>query len=225
MHLIYGSHATPLAAFLEGMVRIFDWGALLLALRRDKRRSFFDDRDPERSSRVVDRYIRAAVGTFESEEADTLAQLPIVPRRGCAIADILLGPVPMDQVIIQYEEIVPGAVDRILGNASERLRTDTQAELKYFDNLCRQGYRGMVAGFVLTLLLAVSALFLVFFDMLWVGITLVGINIMLGVSASVYVSRAGLRRRWFTGEFLPRVFYTGNRYRLENTDRQRRSAI
>ncbi len=220
MHLIFGSRATPLSAFFEGMVRVFDWGILLLMMRRKQRRALFENGDLQRGRRVVDRYINEAVADFESEEADSLSEVPFIPRRGCAIADIVLGPLPTDEVMVRYEQIVPGAVDRIIGRASDRLKDDSEAEIRHFDNLCRQGSRGMVVGLVITLLFAAIALVLVYSNLLWAGLVLVGINIALGLAATVYVTKAGLRRKWFTGEFFPRLFFSKSGYPVEKIARQ-----
>ena len=176
MHLIYNSYATPLSAFFEGLVRVFDWGALLIALRRKQRRIFFENDDPQRNQRLIDRYIVESIAAFESEETEKLSEVPFISRRAFAVADIVLGPLPTDEVIISYEEVVPGAIDRIMGHASQRLQDDSEAEIRHFDNICRQGYRGMVSGFVLTLLLTGSALLLVFLSQLWARNNLGGIQ-------------------------------------------------
>ena len=225
MPLIYDSYATPVSAFFEGMVRVFDWGALLLALRRKQQPFSLKTDDPERNVRVVDRYVRDAIASFEIEESEKLSQVPLVPRRGCAVADIVLGPLPNEEVIISYEEVVPGAVNRIMARASDRLKGDSQAELDNFKDLCQKGYRGMVVGFILTLVLSVSALLLIYFGALVAGLALVGLNIAMGVLATVYVSRAGLRGKWFTGEFFPSIYPAWGRYRINQTGRFRRSAV
>ncbi len=229
MHLIFSTRATPTTAFFEGLVRVFDWWSLFLAVRHKEKRVFFENEfegsDSDRSRQVIDRYVRDSIATFEIEEANRLSEVEFIPRRVSVAADSQLGTLPSDDVIIHYESIVPGAVDRIMGLASERLKVDSETELKYFSRLCRQGYRGMVAGFVLTLLLGGAALFLMFTNVLWAGILLVGINFGLGGCATAYVSLAGMRARWFTGEFFPRIFYTEDRYGLGRTDRNRRPAL
>ena len=225
MHLIFSSRATPTAAFFEGLVRVFDWWSLFLALRRKHRRILFERDGPDRSEQIIDRYVRDSISTFELEEYDRLSQVPFIPRRISVAADATLGTLPSDNVIIHYEGIVPGAVDRIMGLASDRLKNDSEAELKYLSTLCRQGYRGMVAGFILTLLLGGVALFLLYTNVLWAGVLLVGINFVLGACSTAYVSRVGLRGRWFTGEFFPRIFYKVDKYRIGGTDNLRRPAI
>ena len=203
-------------------MRIFDWWAIFLSLRRKSREIFVVDDDPDRNERVVDQYVRDSIADFEIEEADRLRQVPFIPRRVSVVADRVLGPLPTEEVIIHYESIVPGAVNRIMGRAAARLKSDSKAELNHFKNLCRQGFRGMVTGFIFTLILTASALFLVYSNFLWAGILLVATNFALGASSTLYVSKAGLRGRWFTGEFFPRIVFPGSKYRLDKTDRQRR---
>ena len=198
---------------------------MFLVLRRKNRRILFERNAPDRSQQIIDRYVRDSISTFELEEFDKLSEVPFIPRRISVAADTTLGPLPSDDVIIHYEGIVPGAVDRIMGLASDRLKNDSEAELEYLNILCRQGSRGMVAGFILTMLLAGSALFLIYTDVLWAGALLVGINLVLGACSTAYVSRVGLRRKWFTGEFFPRVFYKMDKYRLGGTGKLRRPAI
>lgn len=225
MHLIFSSRATPTAAFFEGFVRVFDWWSLLLTLRRKQKRIFLERNDTDTSQQIIDRYVRDSIATFEQEEIDKLSEVPFIPRRVSVAADATLGPLPSDDVIIHYEGIVPGAVDRIMNLASERLKSDSEAELSYLTNLCRQGFRGMVAGFIVTLLLGGSALFLLYTNVLWAGALLVGTNLALGACSTAYVSWAGLRWRWFTGQFFPKVFYKVDNYRIGGTDNLRRPAI
>ena len=129
--------------------------------------------------------------TFETEEASKLYEVPLVHRRVSAAADTTLGPLPSEDVILGYEDVVPGAIDRIMGVASDRLKSDSEAELQYLSKLCRLGYRGMLAGFVLTLLLAGGAIILMFFDVLLAGMVLVGTNFALAACSTAYVSRGG----------------------------------
>ena len=218
MNLIFSSRATPTAAFFEGLVRVFDWWSLFLAIRRKNRRILFERNDPDRSQQIIDRYVRDSISTFEQEEFDRLSEVPFIPRRVSVAADTTLGPLPSDDVIIHYEGIVPGAVDRIMGLASDRLKTDSEAELEYLTKLCRLGYRGMVAGFIITLLLGGSALFLLYTDVLWAGVLLVGTNFALGACSTAYVTRVGLRGKWFTGEFFPRVFHKTDKYGIRRTN-------
>ena len=229
MHLIFSTRATPITAFFEGLVRVFDWWSLFLAVRHKRERILFENEyqgnDSERSVQVIDRYVRDSTTTFELEEAERLSEVPFISRRVSVAADTLLGPLPTDDVIIHYESIVPGAVDRIMGLASDRLKMDSEAEISYLRRLCRQGYRGMVAGFLLTLVLGGTAIFLMFTNVLWAGILLVGINFGLGACATAYVSLGGMRERWFTGEFFPRVFYTEDKYGLDRIERYRRPLI
>ena len=197
---IYGNRSTPFFAFLEGMVRVFDWGALLLLRKSRANPETADETRPD-SRQIVDKYIRGAIFTFETEEARRLAKEPMLFRRSFAIADVLLGPLPAQEIILRYEEIIPGAAERIMGLASQRLDHDWEEELRLLTERGRQGYMGMAAGFILALMLTLGALLLVFFGHPWVGISLVGLNITLAVSVSVYISKARVRRKLYTREF------------------------
>ena len=207
MYGIYYNRTTPFLAFLEGMVRVFDWGTLL-ELRKRWRKGKSEpepdsQRDKEWGDRIVDWYIRDAIAGFEAEERDKLAQDPMLPRRSCAVADITLGPLSTQEVILRYEEIVPGACDRIMSRASERLDHDGKAEIDLLKERARQGYWGMAAGFILSMLLAGGALCLIFFGHDWAGFSLVGLNITLALCVSVYISKAQVRRKLYTRDFFP----------------------
>lgn len=208
MYGIYYNRTTPFLAFLEGMVRVFDWG-LLLELRKKWRKGESEpepdsQRDKEWGDRIVDWYIRDAIARFEAEERSKLAEDPMLPRRSCAVADIMLGPLSTQEVILRYEEIVPGACDRIMSMASERLDHDGKAEIDLLKERARQGYWGMAVGFILSLLLAGGALCLIIFGHDLAGFSLIGINIGLAVCVSVYISKAQVRRKLYTRDFFSR---------------------
>ena len=205
---IYYNSTTPFLAFLEGMVRVFDWGALL-ELRKKWRKGGSESkaeswRDENWSERVVDWYIRDAIGAFEREEAGSLSEDSALPRRSFAVADIMLGAPSIREVILRYEEAVPGACDRIMSIAFERLDRDGEAELELFRQRGRQGYMGMAAGVILYLLLAANALYLFVTGHDWAGFSLVGLNIAMAVTASIYISKAQVRRKFYTRDFFSR---------------------
>ena len=208
MYGIYYNRTTPILAFLEGMVRVFDWGALL-ELRKRWRRSGSQAEpevwdDDEWSERIVDWYIRDAIATFETEESGKLSHDPMLPRRSFAVADIMLGPLSTNEVILRYEEAVPGACDRIMGMASGRLKSDGKAEIELLKRRGKQGLMGMTAGFILSLLLAASALYLIIVGHDWAGLSMVGLNIALAVCSSVYISKAQVRKKLYTRDFFSR---------------------
>jgi len=217
MHVLYSSSATPVSAFLEGMVRMFDWGAMWIAIRKKKnQRWFFPERDAAHRQWIIDRYITDSISRFEVEEADKLSDAPFIPRRRNVAASVALGAMPAEEVIVQYEKRVPGAVERIMGQASDSLEHDSEAEFKHIESLIRQGFKGMVAGLAVAVMLAVAALALLFTNFLWPGVILMGVNGGLGLCSTLYVTRTGLRQRWFTGEFFPRIVFPRRRYRLQN---------
>ncbi len=200
MNSIYGNRTTPFFAFLEGMVRVFDWGAIL-ALRKGRTIHETEAEKEEWSKQTVDRYIRGAISAFESEEAGKLAGEPMLPRHSFAIADILLGPLSVQEIILRYEMIIPGASEKIMDLASRKLDQDSKAELKLLDERGKQGYMGMAAGFALALLLTLSALYMAYSGHPWAAIFIVGINISIVVSVSVYISKARVRQKLYDREF------------------------
>ena len=208
MYSIYYNRTTPFLAFLEGMVRVFDWG-ILLEMRKRWRKSKTEAEPESRNNkewgeRIVDWYIRDAIATFESEESGRLSENPMRLRRSFAIADTMLGPLSSQEVILTYEEAVPGACDRIMSAASERLEHDGNVELELFKQRGRQGYMGMAVGFMVSLLFAASALYLIIAGHKWAGLCIVGINIGLAVSATAYISKAQVRRKLYTRDFFSR---------------------
>ena len=208
MYGIYYNRTTPILAFLEGMVRVFDWGALLgLRKRWGKSGSQAepeDWNDEEWSERIIDWYIRDAIAAFETEESGRFSHDPMLSRRSFAVADVLLGPLSTQEVILRYEETVPGACDRIMSMASGRLKRDGKAEIELLKRRGKQGFMGMAAGFILSLLLAASALYLIIAGHDWAGLSMVGLNIALAVCSSVYISKAQVRKKLYTRDFFSR---------------------
>ncbi len=208
MYGIYYNRTTPFLAFLEGMVRVFDWGALL-ELRKRWARSRAEPeplskKDKEWSERIVDWYIRDAIAAFEAEESGKLSEDTMLPRRSFAIADILLGPLPTQEVILRYEQTVPGASDRIMNIASSRLDHDGKTEIELLKQRGRQGFMGMAAGFILSLLLAASAMTLFIVGHDWAGFSILGLEVAMVVSATVYISKAQVREKLYTRDFFSR---------------------
>ena len=209
MYGIYYNRTTPILAFLEGMVRVFDWGTLLELRKRWRKGQAQPEpetrSDKEWGERIVDWYIRDAIATFEAEESRRLMEDPLLSRRSFAAANIVLGPLSNQEVILRYEEIVSGACDRIMGMASEKLDHDGKAEIELLKQRARQGYMGMAAGFILSLILAVSAIYLLLFsDNSMAGFTIVGIYMAIPVFASVYISKAQVRGKLYTRDFFLR---------------------
>lgn len=206
MYGIYYNRTTPFLAFLEGMVRVFDWAALLeLRKGRNRPKPTEDETrtDKEWRDRIVSWYIRDAIATFEAQESGKLAAEPMLYRRCFAIANVLLGPMPSQQVILRYEDVVKGALDRIMGMAEDRLDRDGKAELELLRQRGRQGYMGMAAGFILAMLLTGGSLYLLLSVSAWAGLAIMGVNFALAITASVYVTKAQVRDKLYTRDFFP----------------------
>lgn len=204
MYDLYCNRTTPFLAFLEGLVRMFDWAALLEFRKSRSAHQVEEEEDDEWSDRIVDWYIRDSIAAFEKEESQELAQLSIPQRRAFAVADIVLGPLPAQDVILYYETVVPGACDRIMQRASANLKRDGETQIQLLKERARQGYIGMGVGFVLTLLLSCGSMLLIFLGHLLPGLVLGGIFLGLVAAASSYVSKTRLRRKFYTRDFFPR---------------------
>lgn len=59
------------------------------------------------------------------------------------------GPVPHPMILAQYDEIVPGAADRILSMAEKQLEHRLGIENKAIDSKIRDSKLGMVLGFII----------------------------------------------------------------------------
>ncbi len=212
MYGIYQNRTTPFLAFLEGMVRAFDWGSLLELRKSQAKRESEDEarEDKEWRDRIIDWYIRDSIGAFEAEESRKLVVEPMLHRRAFAVADILLGPVPTQKAILRYEELVPGACDRIMERATQRLENDGETEIELLKERAKQGYMGMAAGFILGLLFTGMALFLVYTDRSWPGFSLIGVYIGIALAVSIYISKAQLRRKFYTRDFFSSFFSRKN---------------
>ena len=208
MYSIYYNRTTPFLAFLEGLMRVFDWGVFLELRKRWLKRWSGPEpesgRDKEWGDRIVDWYIRDAIATFETEESPRLSEDPMLSRRSFAAADIVLGPLSTQEVILRYEGLVAGACDRIMGMASEKLEHDGKAEIELLKQRAKQGYMGMAAGFILSLLLAASAMYLLYSGNGVAGFSLVGIYIAIPVFVSTYISKAQVRGKLYTRDFFSR---------------------
>ena len=126
MYSVYYNRTTPVLAFFEGMVRSFDWGALVELVKRRQRNEPERERRRDKgwSERIVTWYIRDSISAFEAEETRKLARDAMLYRCRCSAANVMLGPMPTKDVILRYENMVPGACDRIMNRASERLEQD-----------------------------------------------------------------------------------------------------
>ena len=206
MYSAYLNRTTPILAFLEGVVRSFDWGVILeMRKSRARREAEFKNQEDEHwKERIVEWYVRDSIGVFEAEEAKKLAGDPMLSRRACAVADAVLGPVSTQEAILRYEQLVPGACDRIMERASQRLDNDGEAEIGLLKERIKQGYMGMAVGFLIAIMITACALFFVYTDRSVAGFSFFGLYFGLVLTVSVYISKARVRRKFYTRDFFPR---------------------
>ena len=207
MYSAYLNRTTPFLAFLEGVVRSFDWG-VILEIRKSRARRDSEAKESEDENwkeRIVDWYIRDSIGAFESEESGRLAGDPMLSRRAFAVADAVLGPVPSREAILWYEQVVPGAGERIMERASKRLDHDGEVEIDLLKERIRQGYMGLAVGFIIAVLLSAAAMFFIYTDRSLAGFSFLGVYFGLVLAVSVYISKARVRRKFYTRDFFPRA--------------------
>lgn len=200
MYDLYCNRSTPVLAFLEGMVRMFDWSALL-ELRKSRSAREPEEEQDDWSDRIVDWYIRDSIASFEREEFPRLAQATVPYRRAFAVADVVLGSPRVQDVILCYESVVPGACDRIMQQASSNLKRDGDEQIRLLKERARQGYIGMAVGFILAVLLSGSAMYLSLSGHLAAGLWVAAVFFAMVTAASVYVSLSRVRRKFYTREF------------------------
>lgn len=80
------------------------------------------------------------------------------------VATFRSGPLPAADEVAVYEQVLPGAFDRILSMAEEQAKHRQQVEAQTVDCSLRMESRGQVFGFCLALLGFLSATALIAFD-------------------------------------------------------------
>ncbi|HEY4520955.1 MAG TPA: DUF2335 domain-containing protein [Candidatus Paceibacterota bacterium] len=105
------------------------------------------------------------------------------------------GPLPPPEVLRQFDQVVPGAAERIIKMAEQQFAHRTELEKKVIDSDIRQSTQGQVLGFTIAIVgLLVSAIISIY------GSELVGGFIGVGTLASLvgvfmYGSRARREER------------------------------
>ena len=72
------------------------------------------------------------------------------------------GPIPPPNIIRGYEEVLPGAADRIIAMAEKQSAHRQAMETKIIETESRDGFLGMVFAFSLSLLCIVAAVIIVY---------------------------------------------------------------
>ena len=102
-----------------------------------------------------------------------------------AYTEVSIGPLPPPEVLHRYEEIVPGAANRILEMAENQSKHRMQLE----KNDSRRSFFGLAAGFFLSLGMIGGAIYLIVKGEAWAAVSLIGINVAALAGVFVYGSR------------------------------------
>lgn len=99
------------------------------------------------------------------------------------------GPLPPPQILEGYESIVPGAADRILRMAEAQSESRLQIETTIVTGDSRRAYLGIVAGFILSMVVIGGGIYLIATDHDWAGACLIGLNLVGLAGVFVYGSK------------------------------------
>jgi len=134
---------------------------------------------------------------------DSLPGTPSAPGGGRARTLVRLsheqlsfsGPLPHPSFLKQYEEVVPGAADRILRQAESQTNHRIDLENKVIDSDIRRADRGLWAGLAVAVISIVGGCALVFAGHDWAGATIATATVVSLVGVFVYGSQSRRQER------------------------------
>ena len=134
-------------------------------------------------------------GTREIAESQPTQRLTDVapPQQIEVMAAAWQGPLPPPHELRQYNEIVPGAADRIIEMAEKQSDHRIQMEKTVIGGDSKRSYIGIFAAFILSAMAIGGGIYLIANDHDWAGSILIGLD-MIGL-ASVFIYGASTRRR------------------------------
>ena len=107
------------------------------------------------------------------------ADLPEKNLRAVSIENSLWsGPVPPPEVLEKYDNVVPGAANRILEMAEKQAAHRIHLEKTVVHEDSKRSYLGLIAGFILSATIIIGGIYLIAVGHDWAGVTLVGSNLV-----------------------------------------------
>ena len=124
------------------------------------------------------------------------------------------GPIPPPDELRQYDDVIPGAAERIMrmweAQASQRIQAENrrieqddrriaqddrriEIEGKRVEVESKRGYLGLACGFAISLLLIAIGAYVVVWGNPWVGVAIIGVDIAAIAGIFVYGTNARLR--------------------------------
>ena len=99
------------------------------------------------------------------------------------------GPIPPPDILQGYEDIVPGAAERLLQMAEAQSAHRIQLEKAVVAGDIKSGYWGLAAGFILSALVIGGGIYLIATGHDWAGSVLIGLNLIGLAGVFVYGAR------------------------------------
>jgi len=105
------------------------------------------------------------------------------------------GPLPPPEILKKFDEVVPGAAERIIKMAEDQFHHRTELEKKVIDSDIQRSKRGQVLGFVIAIIGLAVSLTTILFGKQWVGGIIGGMTLVSLVGVFVYGSESRARER------------------------------
>jgi uncharacterized membrane protein len=106
-----------------------------------------------------------------------------------SFAEVSVGPLPPPHVLQGYNEIVPGAADRILQMAERQSDHRMEMERAVVNGDSKRSYLGLIAAFVLSAGIIGGGLFIIALGHQWPGVLLIGVNVVSLAGVFIYGSK------------------------------------
>ncbi|MEX0813026.1 MAG: DUF2335 domain-containing protein [Chitinophagales bacterium] len=123
-----------------------------------------DSEDAEISEVVQDLKKNPKFKDFTDEQLRAVAETAVVEVRQEFLESSFSGPLPPPGVYAQYEQILPGAADRILVMAEENAQDRKKINTKIVDADIKRSLTGQILGFILSILFIGAAIVCAYFD-------------------------------------------------------------
>ena len=131
------------------------------------------------------------------QSAELLAEATPPPADVTAIRASWRAPLPPPNALARYNDVLPGAAERILQMAEKQQEQDHNIQMEAISiertvvvSDARRAYLGLLAGFIISLLVVGGGIYIIATGHDWAGVVLIGINLSGLVGVFVYGSKA-----------------------------------
>ena len=131
------------------------------------------------------------------QPAELLAEATSPRADVTAIRASWRAPLPPPNALARYNDVLPGAAERILQMAEKQQEQDHNVQMEAIGiertvvvSDARRAYFGLLAGFIISLLVIGGSIYLITTGHDWAGVVLIGINLSGLIGVFVYGSKA-----------------------------------